>query len=180
MKKVATVLFLLMIILPSTVMAEGALMAQYAPGNSKYEDALGLGIYELKDERIGIYVNLQASGVYGREPYYESLTTTSFGDPITNTYNDIAVLNLGITKRAISQVYAYVGLGYAVLAGTVEKYDPYHILASDGYYYVGDPANTDSGINVNVGLLFNINRLTAELGYNSFFSNIYFGIGINF
>lgn len=159
--------------------AEMVITGQYL-SSSECEDALGLGIYKLNNYAVGGYGNLQASLFRRSEPHYKSLNLNSFGDPVTSWFKDIFTINGGLTKKITKYIAVYAGIGYAYIDGIAEKYDPYHILSPDGYYYVYDPSNSSDGLNMNAGLLISVEKLAIEIGYNTFVENIYFGVGINF
>jgi|AZIK01.1.fsa_nt_gi hypothetical protein len=162
----------------TTARSESAWDIEYLPSGD-YESAFGAGVYQAKQEGVGFYGNLQIT-LTEREPEYDSLTISSFGDPVTNRYKDIMIFNFGITKQVASNVSGYAGIGYASATGIAQKDDPMNILASDGKYYVDDPANDESGGNLNAGILFGTEKIVFNLGYHSFTSSAYFGIGGRF
>ena len=112
---------------------------EYLPADSnqdgEYESALGLGFYQMKPEGSGYYGNMQLT-LATNEPHYDSLNIFSFGDPVTDLYREIFILNIGITRRFSSSVGGYLGIGYASATGKAQKIDPTFILSSNGAYYV--------------------------------------------
>ena len=162
----------------TTAKGEGAWDIEYLP-ESDYDNAFGLGYYQYKQEGVGFYGNFQIT-LTEREPSYDSLNPSSFGDPITGNYKEIMLFNLGITKKVTSYLSGYAGVGYASATAIVQKYDSTRILASDGQYYVNDPNNDESGGNLNAGIIISMEKIIFNLGYHSFTSSAYFGIGGRF
>jgi hypothetical protein len=158
--------------------SEIAFDVEYLP-ESDYESALGVGGYRIEDSGIGFYGNIQLT-LTPREPHYDSLDTGSYGDPVTGRYQDIFLANIGLTKKFADGVSGYAGLGFVSVTGVAEKHDPLHILASDGTYYVDDPENDDSGMNLNTGVIFGLGSFALNLGYHSFTNSLYFGAGMKF
>ncbi|MDX1610150.1 MAG: hypothetical protein R3225_08515 [Halofilum sp. (in: g-proteobacteria)] len=158
--------------------AEIALAVQYLP-EGDYESAFGVGVYRFESEGFGFYGNV-ALTLADRAPYYESLTVDSFGDPVTKRYQDLALFSVGITRALTENIGGYVGAGYGWAIGVARKDDPTNILASDGEYYVDDPANDESGLNVNAGLIFFTSGPVFEIGYHSFAERLYLGVGVLF
>ncbi len=83
-------------------------------------------------------------------------------------------------KNPASDIGGYAGIGYVSVTGVAEKNDPMKILSGDGRYYVDDPENDESGANLNAGIIFGIEKIIFNLGYHSFTSSAYFGIGGRF
>lgn len=153
---------------------------EYSPGGT-YGSALGLGLYKLDPIGIGFYGNLLTSINAKREPQYDALTVTSFGDPVTDRFKDkLLMINLGITKSFTANIGGYIGIGYASADGRAQKFDPLRILASDGTYYVNDPANDKSGANLNGGVILGFEKVSLNVGYNSFTARPYVGLGVRF
>jgi hypothetical protein len=104
----------------------------------------------------------------------------SFGDPVTDRFQDLTLLNFGMTRSLGGGIAAYAGLGYGWATGVAEKNDPTRILSSDGEYYVDDPANDESGANANIGVLVNAGAVSLDISYHSFAESIHVGIGSTF
>lgn len=162
----------------TTARCENVLDIEYMP-TSDYGSVLGVGFYQSKPESFGLYGNFQRTIAF-REPKYESLNISSFGDPVIGLYKDIMLLNIGVTRQIYASVIGYAGIGFASVKGIARKYDPLHILASDGEYYVDYPAYDESGGNLNVGIIFGIKKVVFNLGYQSYTSNAYLGVGFRF
>lgn len=158
--------------------AEIAFDIEYLP-ESDYESAIGVGVYRFEDDGIGFYGNLQLT-LAPREPHYDSSLTSGFGDPVTARYRDILLVNVGLTKKFTDGFGGYAGVGFASVTGVAERYDSWHILASDGVYYEDDPDNDESGLNLNAGLMFGLGSVALNVGYHSFTSSLYFGAGLQF
>jgi len=69
------------------------------------------------------------------------------------------------------------GMTYHYLVTTGEKLVN---LSVDGVYYVPDTANDHTGGNLNAGILFEVGMVSINIGYHSFTSSTYFGIGGSF
>lgn len=151
---------------------------EYLP-KDLYESAIGTGIYQIKPSGVGFYGNFQMT-LTQREPHYDTLNTSSFGDPVVETFKDLMILNIGITKQLGQYAAIYAGAGYASVTGVARKYDPMHILGENGDYYVDEPAYDDSGANINAGLIFKYKKLGVNFGYQSFPKIPYAGIGMVF
>ncbi len=173
-----TLFLLTLFSLPPQANSETAGDIEYLP-DSDYESALGAGIYQSKNESIGFYVNMQLT-LNVREPHYDSLNITSFGDPVTDRYRDIFLINAGITKQLAPFITGYAGAGLASVTGIAQKDDPSNILASDGKYYVDDPQNDETGGNINAGVIIKAGSLAFNIGYHTFTNSAYFGIGAQF
>lgn len=127
---------------------------EYVPSTNGVDSAWGFGAYSLQDQNMGIsyYANLHIS-LTKREPHYNNLNINSFGDPVTGRYKELAIANIGVTKKLSENFGVYGGVGYGVITGIARKFDPTYILSNSGNYYVNDPANNKSGVNLNFGAL---------------------------
>lgn len=162
----------------TTAKSEGAWDIEYLPAGD-YESAIGVGFYRYEQEGFGFYGNFQMT-LGDREPSYDSLNLSSFGDPVTNKYKDILLLNLGVTKKVNSYFSGYIGGGLASVTGVAQKYDSTRILSSNGSYYVNDSQNDETGLNINPGIIISLEKIIFNLGYHSFTGSTYFGIGGQF
>jgi hypothetical protein len=152
---------------------------EYLPAGGGYESSFGVGFYNLAQDKFGLYFNGQTN-LSKREPKYESLSTTTFGDPILKKYKELTAFNLGATRSLGSVVAVYGGVGYAIATGGAQMFDPLHILAGDGIYYVNDSAGDKSGMNVNGGIIVHGDKVMLNVGYHSFSKTYYFGVGASF
>jgi hypothetical protein len=179
---VVLVLFMMIGSSNSYAKTSGVVSLLYTPESSSYEPSYGVGIYGIHDKNISYYINLQFSSLRtsDSENYYESLDIYSFGDPVEKRFQDNFVFNFGITKSLTKYFSGYGGLGFSILSGVAKKYDPMHILGSNGTYYVPDDENDESSINFNIGTIINIKKVCIDIGYNSFRSDMYFGLGWKF
>ena len=151
---------------------------EYLPSDD-YKSVVGFGMYDIKAESHGYYGNIHVS-ITANDPHYDFLNVNSFGDPVTDRYEELLIFNVGLTKKITSAFNGYLGIGYAAVEGYAEKYDPTFILSVDGVYYVPDTANDHTGGNLNAGILFEVGRVSINIGYHSFTSSTYFGIGGSF
>lgn len=168
---VAATIFLLN---SATVQGEGVLNLEYVPGHEK---TLGAGYYQFNDDGFGFYGNAQTT-LKKRQPMYQNLTVSSFGDPVTERYKDLNVGDIGITKKINSSVGVYAGLGYATVAGEAQKRDPLQVFGANGVYYVKYPQYDKSGANFNAGIIVLSQHLAFNIGYHSITKSAYFGFGV--
>jgi hypothetical protein len=150
--------------------------------NDDYESVWGAGWYSFKDRGFGFYINGQVTiePTSERDDFYESLSVGAFGDPVTGSISDFAVLNIGATFAFGENFGIFAGVGYADVTGYAEQFDPLYILDSDGEYLVRDRSLDDSGGNANAGLMLRLQRISFELGYQSFSEEVYLGVGLAF
>ncbi len=151
---------------------------EYLPSDD-YKSVVGFGVYDIKDESYGYYGNMHVS-ITANKPHYDFLNVNSFGDPVTDRYEELLMFDFGFTKKITTSLNGYFGIGFASVEGYAEKYDSTFIFSVDGKYYVPDTANDHTGGNINVGLLFEVGVVSLNLGYHSFTRRAYFGLGGNF
>ncbi len=163
---------------PLTPNARRVVTIQYLASGGDYEGGIGFGYYHYPPKDIGMFLNFQVGTKKG-EPYYETLGLGSFGDPVLGRYKDPLVINVGATK-SFGKVGLFAGLGYGATQGVARKYDPLHILAKDGVYFVDDPEFDESGVNFTAGGTIDLGRMSMDIGFNSFTSSAYVGAGWNF
>ena len=176
----------ILILNSATAQSEGVFDIEYVPaggdkstfGPGGYHSVFGIGGYGFNEDRFGFYGNIQMS-LAKREPMYDSLTVSSFGDPVTERYKDLFIIDFGATRKITSNIGAYAGLGYASVTGEAQKYDPLHILGTNGTYYVKDPQYDKSGGNLNAGIIVLLKGLALNFGYHTFTKSTYFGLGWN-
>jgi hypothetical protein len=148
----------------------------YSPSQSNVMPTLGLGIYDLKNEGPGFYLNGSLSG--NPDSYYGS-TCSSCGS-LTSTQQGAALFALGATFPLVTSdmkvpiyktLHTYVGLGYGSLSG-------YAQYSKSSYWYDYSSKN-ESGMNANGGFIFGFDGFALNVGVNSLSKTVYFGIGIN-
>ena len=157
----------------------GTFDIEYLPTNGDLTDAIGFGIYGRNEEGVHMYTNMLMT-IVTRPHTYENLNVNSFGDPVTGYYKEPFVFNVGITRAIGPVLLGYVGVGYASIKTTARKFDPMYILSPNGVYFVPDPSQNSSGINLNVGAVLSLGKLALNIGHNSFIKSTYFGIGASF
>ena len=100
----------------------------------------------------------------------------------------IPSVTAGVIKKIVGPVYAYAGLGYAPVAGLEEDgygyWSDYNKQYIYHYYYYSD---YESGMMVDVGLMFKIKKIIANIGYSYSTSfcchqnhDLHFGVGYCF
>jgi len=162
----------------TTAKSESVWDIEYLPAGD-YESAFGIGFYQAKNEGMGFYGNFQIT-LSIREPHYDSLNISSFGDPVTDRYKEIMLFNFGITKKVTSNIIGYAGVGFVSVTGIAQKDDRFNILASNGKYYVNDSSNDETSSNLNTGFVFGTENISFNIGYHSFTNTVYFGVGSRF
>ena len=121
---------------------------------------VGAGTYWTRNASLGGYFNFASSVEAGSFLESLSLGRSAASDAATGY-----VVNLGATYQIGNDIAAYGGVG---LAGT-----------SPGAS--SPPTDVeDQGFNANVGMLVDLGDLSLDLGYNSFFTTTYVGIGFEF
>lgn len=135
-------------------------------------DGLGLGVYQLKDQGTGYYLN----GTIGLTPAGYSSYGYSSG-----SYSERArvpyIANIGATFAAAGPdslmpvyktIHSYVGIGYGTLEG----------IAKYGQSWYDLDAYTKSGVNLNGGFILGFENFGINLGFNSLSKSFYVGIGM--
>jgi len=158
-----------------TAEASTAWVMDYMPSD-KYESGIGFGVYDFRDESYGYYGSVHVS-ITATENYYDFLNVNSFGDPVTDRFEEIMIFDVGLTRRLTSNIDGYAGIGIAFVEGYAEKYDSTFTFSVNGKYVVPDTENDRSGGNVNIGILFNIDSLTLNVGIHSYTKSAYLGLG---
>jgi len=161
----------------SLARAEGstAWVMDYMPSD-QYESVIGFGVYDFKDESYGYYGSVHIS-ITATENYYDFLNVKSFGDPVTDRFEEIMIFDVGLTKRLSLNMNGYAGIGVAFVEGYAEKYDSTFTFSVDGRYVVPDTENDRSGGNINLGLMLNIDSLSLNIGVHSYTKSAYVGFG---
>jgi len=178
-KIMAVTIFLAFYITPAYAEGAGIIDIEYLPKTGEYESAFGVGYYQINESSFGFYGNFQGT-IKSNKPMYENLTISSFGDPVTQRTKDLLIGNIGVTRGFTPNIGIYAGIGYASATGIAQKFDPMLILAPDGIYYVNDPSNDKSGVNLNAGIILSIKSIAFNAGYHSFTKSAYFGVGVQF
>lgn len=143
--------------------------------------AYGLGLYGYRTEhRVGMYFNMLAT-LEHREDY--DFAGNPFDDPVVGEERDIWAFNVGPTLLLVNSDHfawgAFAGVGYAGSTTYAVLDDPTGILnGPDGVYHV--QTEEESGLNVNLGTHFLINRAAIGLSYNTQLQATSFHIGVAF
>ena len=154
--------FVLLIALPSTALAnqrcdfkEGNHFAVGYAGNIPNE-WLGLCLFSTKSEGVGFYFDLKVSVpmIYGGDDFYDNISihqAEGWGDNLTDTEDGWISANLGLTAVLSSSLAFYAGVGYTANTDYRNYYDEFHILGTNGSYWV--EGDTEESVNVLGGLL---------------------------
>ena len=172
MKKIALATALTLLISTGIAHADSLFAdLNYQVKQSDTTDGLGIGVYQLKDQGTGYYIN----GTLGLPPEGYNAYGYSYG-----SYTDRArvpyIASVGATFAAVGPgslvpfyktIHSYVGIGYGTLEG-VAKYD--------GSWYDLD-SYTKNGMNLNGGFILGFDSFGINLGFNSLSKSVYIGIG---
>lgn len=144
----------------------------YQVKQSDTQAGLGLGVYQLKNEGMGYYLN----GTIGLPPDNYNSYASSFG-----SYSERArvpyIANIGATFAAVGPgssmpfyktIHFYVGIGYGTMEGIAKYGQNWNDL--DSY--------TKNGVNLNGGFILGFDSLGINIGFNSLSKTMYIGIGV--
>lgn len=144
----------------------------YQLKQSDTQAGLGLGVYQLKDQGMGYYLN----GTIGLPPEGYSSYGSSFG-----SYSERArvpyIANIGATFAAVGPgssvpfyktIHSYVGIGYGTMEG----------IAKYGQNWYDLDSYTKNGVNLNGGFILGFDSFGINLGFNSLSKTMYIGIGM--
>ena len=144
----------------------------YQVKQSDTQAGLGLGVYQLKDQGMGYYLN----GTIGLPPEGYNSYGYSFG-----SYSERArvpyIANIGATFAAIGPgssvpfyktIHSYVGIGYGTMEG----------IAKYGQNWYDLDSYTRNGVNLNGGFILGFESFGINLGFNSLSKTMYIGIGM--
>lgn len=149
-----------------------------AQSNSDYGTSIGMGIYDLNPEHYSFYINMMGLESLGDLPnHYTTIGVNAFGDPVVSRKKLPFTFNVGYTIPVTEQLHGYLGIGLTSVSAHAQKYDSHTILSSSGYYWVDEPSKDSTGLNGNIGFIFNTNNISLNAGYNSFEKRSYIGLG---
>lgn len=144
----------------------------YQVKQSDTVEGIGIGVYQLKDQGTGYYLN----GTIGLPPPGYNAYGYSFG-----SYSERArvpyIANVGATFAAVGPdslvpfyktIHSYVGVGYGTLEG----------IAKYGQSWYDEDSYTKHGVNVNGGFILGFENFGINIGFNSLSKSVYFGIGM--
>ncbi len=173
MKKLALCFALLSI--PVIALADASYAdITYAPAQSNTTQGMGLGIYQLKDNTAGLYINglipLKPTNYseYGYS-YYNREVEYSKAPYVVNLGVSFPIIPSDLEIRVYKAIHAYVGVGYGELSGIV-KYE-------DGSW--SNKTSLDkTGFNANAGFIMSFESFAFNIGVNSITRGVYVGMGI--
>ena len=173
MKKI-TLAASLTLLISSGIAHAGSTFADinYQVKQSDTTEGIGLGVYQLKDEGMGYYLN----GTIGLPPNGYNSYGYSYG-----SYSELArvpyIASAGATFAAVGPgslvpfyktIHSYVGIGYGTLQG-VAKY---------GQSWYDEDSYTKNGVNLNGGFILGFESFGINIGFNSLSKSVYIGIGM--
>ena len=173
MKKIALATSLALLISADIAHADSTFAdLNYQVKQGDTTDGIGIGIYQLKDQGTGYYLN----GTIGLPPDGYSAYGYSFGS-YTERARVPYTANVGATFAAVGPgslvpfyktIHSYVGIGYGTLEGVAKYGQSWYDL--DSY--------TKSGVNLNGGFVLGFESFGINLGVNSLSKSVYIGIGM--
>lgn len=173
MKKILFAFSLAMLALGSTARAESTFVdINYQVKQSDTLDGIGAGVYQLKDQGTGYYLN----GTVGMTPQGYSEYGSSSGTPSERARVPY-ILNIGATFAAVGPgslvpfyktIHSYFGVGYGSMQG-IGKY---------GQSWYDLDSYTQNGANLNGGFILGFENFGINLGFNSLSKTMYIGIGV--
>jgi hypothetical protein len=107
--------------------------------------------------------------IYGSDDFYDNISVgeaESWGDRLLEEKANWLSVNVGFTRAISTRQALYMGVGYSLHSDYRKYYDEFHILGTNGEYWV--EAGDTSHINVLAGFLLVLGRnwgiqLGAEL-----------------
>jgi len=121
---------------------------------------MGLCLFNTSSEGVGLYLSMTGSVpmVSGRDDFYDDISVLEaegWGDSLLGEEDTWLSWDLGVTRVLSSSTALYVGVGYTMHNDYYNYYDEFHILGTDGNYWVeGDTAeflNVFGGLMVALG-----------------------------
>ena len=102
---------------------------------------MGFCFFSTKSEGVGFYIDLKFSVplIYGGDDFYDNISVyqaEGWGDRLLDEQDGWISGNLGLTRVLSSSVALYAGVGYSANTGYREYYDEFHILGTNGRYWV--------------------------------------------
>ena len=144
----------------------------YQVKQSDTTDGIGIGVYHLKDEGTGFYLNgtlgLPPDGYNAGSYSYSSYTERARVPYIANVGATFAAVGPGSLVPFYKTIHSYVGIGYGTLEGVAKYGQSWYDL--DSY--------TQHGMNLNGGFILGFDSFGINLGFNSLSKSVYIGIGM--
>ena len=173
MKKITLAASLALLLFSSITHADSTFAdINYQVKQSDTTEGIGLGVYQLKDEGTGYYLNgtigLPPNGYNAYGYSYGSYTERARVPYIASVGATFAAVGPGSLVPFYKTIHSYVGIGYGTLEG-VAKY---------GQSWYDDSSYTKHGMNLNGGFILGFDSVGINLGFNSLSKSVYIGIGI--
>jgi hypothetical protein len=161
-----------------------------AGGERPFQPRFGVGyVANLPEQMAGVSVHVVPRGLPGgiglyadakfdvespvdEEGFTEGLTAREVdevsGDRLLSTDDSFTSINVGLMRPITAGLVAYLGAGYANGTRYKEYIDPDNELGRGGIYWVEDPDNKPSNLNVTGGLFFQMGGSFAfQMGADS-------------
>ena len=144
------------------------------------KEMLGFCLFTLRPQGVGLYFDLKGTvPMVSKAPdFYKNISqheAEGWGDQLFDDKTDWISLNLGITRSLSHNTALYLGVGLSMGTTYYQYYDPYHILGTNGDYWVeGEDTNSINGL---VGLLIGLGQNWGfEIGAEAQPSGVSLGI----
>jgi len=173
MKKITLAATLTLLLSSGIVRAESTFAdLNYQVKQSDTTQGLGVGVYQLKDQGTGYYINgtigLPPDGYSAYGYSYSTYTERARVPYIANVGATFAAVGPGSLVPFYKTIHSYVGIGYGTLEGVAKYGESWYDL--DSY--------TKSGVNLNGGFILGFDSFGINLGFNSLSKSVYVGIGM--
>ena len=121
------------------------------------EQALGFCLFSTNPDGVGFYLDLKTSVpmIYGGDDFYDNISVheaEGWGDSLRDEQDTWISINGGVTLVLSTRMAVYGGVGYSGNTFFREYYDEFHILGTNGHYWV--EADDKSHVNWLGGAVF--------------------------
>jgi hypothetical protein len=145
--------------------------------NPQASQWVGLSAAHVNSGSIGLFAQLLFS--WRSKDYYDNISSQlsdSWGDPVRDNVERAISGAIGPSFGLGSSVVVYSGVGYSAINKYQQRYDPMHILGTNGQYWIG--AGDSFNLQLTGGLLARVSPSSAiQIGYSSKPSGMVIGFG---
>jgi hypothetical protein len=122
---------------------------------------LGFCFFGVRSEGVGPYIDLKATVpmIYASDDFYDNISVgqaESWGDRVLDEKSNWLSVNVGLTRVISTREAFYVGVGYSLKSDYRKYYDEFHLLGTNGEYWVD--VDDRGQINALAGLLLILGR----------------------
>jgi hypothetical protein len=144
---------------------------------------LGAAVGITKIDRIGYFIAFKTNSKLHADDasdFYPDISLNKaqniLGDKKIDESTGCRSFEIGITSRAATNLFFYIGIGYGYSAKYMQFYDRFEILGSNGKYWIRTEEN--SSVNFLGGLMYFIGTgLYLQFGADTFPGGLNIGIG---